>query len=85
MEKQMLKGLGDWTTKAGRVKVILERSQMSSVVENTMGDLPGKIHHLTVGVEEEEFRPCIRPIKVTERRKELNDTVGVAKFSDRRY
>jgi len=76
MEKQMLKGLGDRTTKAGRVKVITKRSQTSSGVEDTMSDLPGKIDDLTVGVEEEKFPPRSRPIKDTERRKELYDTVG---------
>jgi len=76
MKEKMLKSLGDRTTEARCIKVIPKRSQSSSSIETTVGDLPGKINDLTVSVEEEKFPPRSRPIKDTKRRKELNDTVG---------
>lgn len=59
MKEQMPKSLGDRTTEAGRIKVIPKRSQLSSSIENTMGELPGRINDLTVSVEEEKFPPRI--------------------------
>ena len=75
VEKEVLKGLGNRTAKARSTKVITKRSQPSSSVENAVSNLPGEVDNLTVSIKGEKFPPRSRPIKDTERRKELRDTV----------
>ena len=71
----MLKGLGNRATKARSVIVLAKRSQASSSVKNTVGNLPGKVNDEMISVKEEKFPPRSRPIEDTEHRKELHDTM----------
>jgi len=74
-KEQMPKGLRNWTTKTGIIKVITKRSKTSSSLKDTVCNLSGKIDNLTVSVKKEKFLPGSRPIKDTKRRKELHETM----------
>ena len=75
VKKEVFKGIGNRTAKARSIEIITKRSQPSSSVENAMSNLPGEVDNLTVSIKGEKFPPRSRPIKDTERRKELRDTV----------
>ena len=76
VKKQVIQRLSRVTTKTGSRNVITKRRKQLSGVQNTVGNLPGKINNRTINVEKEELAPSRRQVQLAKGDEKLLNTVG---------
>jgi len=75
MKKEMGGRLQSMPTKTGRVVGVTKRQETISSIKNAVSNLPVEVDNWPIRIKEEKLPPRSRPIKDTERRKELFNTV----------